>query len=383
MSDQSSPIELEVTSANPKTLKKQALRTFSSYNFDVNLLAPASPFRFTAEGVDRELRQSIRSGDLVELFIRNSKGQVFSLATGFIDETDTHITPSAVSYLLTGRDTLGQLVDNAAVDRSNRIIHLENISLKGIAEQIRENTRVPAQIQFQDVPNGRFLFQTNPGETKINALQRYLEYANCLAWSLPNGQMVVGKPSMKSQPQGTLRLSYTAPEKNNCLEARSRRNLNLAIRQIAVQLQALSITDPAPNTVDNADKDVKALQASGVGKSIYRLFSQGNGMDGVNQLIGVGKNFSPQEIGQTLARREIAHSNMGVLEVEAVVRGHTNERGNPYLVDQVYSVFIEDDGVAENMYVCAAKYDMTKERGRTTTLKLVRLGTIVADVPVR
>jgi prophage tail gpP-like protein len=386
MIESSSPIEIEVTAADPaRGLTPQPLKTFSSYSFDRNLMVPASPFRFTAEGVDRAVRKSIRSADTVELYVKNSEGQSVQLATGFIDETDTHVTPTGVSYLLTGRDTIGQLVDNAAVDSSNRIIHAgqSELTLLGLAQQLRLGTRIPSPVKSQRAPQAPILFQTNPGETKVNALQRYLEYTNCLVWSLPNGQMVVGKPNMAQAPMGELRLSYSDPARNNCLEARSRRNTNTAIRKIAVQLQALSITDPSLITQVNADREVRKVSGSLAGRSVYRLFSQGNGTDAVNQLVQVGNSSTPQQIGYTLARRELAQSNMQVLEAEIVVKGHINDSGVPYQIDQVYSVFIEDDDVAENMYVYAAKYDMTKDRGRTTTLRLVRLGTIVADVPVR
>ena len=380
MSDLSLPIELDIKPAETSRGGSLALKTFTSYSFDRNILVPASPFRFTAEGVDPKLRTQIRSSDTVELFVKNEKGNSVQLATGFIDETDTHITPAGVAYLLTGRDTMGQLIDNSAIDENNQIIHLKQISLGGIANLLVKNTRIPSSVVTQQVPNGQLLFQTNPGETKINALQRYLEYTNCLVWSLPNGQMVVGKPNMAQGSQGRLILSRSSPQQNNCLEARVRRNTHTAIREIATQIQALAITDPSLITMENIDFDVQAVSDAGAGRSVYRLFSQGNGTDAINQIVGAGNNAAPQEMGFTLSRREIARANMQVLDLEIVVRGHVNENGLPYNIDQVYHVVIEDDDVEEDLYLYAVKYDLTQEKGRTTTLRLCRLGTIVADV---
>lgn len=380
MRDNSSPIELECTPASSDRGAKQSLRTFTSYSFDRNMMVPASPFRFNAEGTDRTKRLSVRSSDTAELFVRNKEGQAIQLATGFIDETDTNITPQKIGYLLSGRDTLGQMIDNSAIDSNNKIIHVAQISLPNMAEQLRSGTRIPGPIVNQNCPSGAFLFQTNPGETKINALQRYLEYANCLIWSNANGRMVVGKPNMTQDNAGFLQMSYSNPTLNNILECRVRRNTNTAIKQIAVQVQALAITDPAAVTIQNLDKDVSA---SGGGRSIYRLFSQGNGMDAVNQIQFVGNSAVPQEIGACLARREIALANTHVLEIEAVVKGHINSSGQPYNVDQIYSTFIEDEQVKEDLYLYAVRYDLTLERGMTTTLRLCRLGSLVADVPVR
>lgn len=380
MIDNSSPIELEITPGGNNGGSRMSLRTFSSYSFDRNMLVPASPFRFTADGVDRDLRKALSSGDTVELYVKNDAGDSIQIATGFTDEKDTHITPQHAALVLTGRDTMGALVDNSAIDKSNRIVHVAQISLPQVAELLRSGTRIPGPIINQNCPNGSLLFQTNPGETKINALQRYLEYTNCLLWSVPNGRIAVGKPNMTQRPSGYLQISYTDPGGNNCLEARVRRNTNQAIKQIAVQIQSLAVTDPAPATLLNTDPDVVGSQG---GRSLYRLFSQGNGMDAVNQVQFVGKSAVPQQIGYALARREIAMANMQVLDVEAVVRGHVNSLGLAYNVDQTYSCFFEDDDVEEDLYVYHANYELSLQLGRITRLHLCRLGTIVADVPAR
>lgn len=377
------PIILDVKPSDTSRGRRQSLMTFSSYSFDRNITIPASPFRFTAEGVDRAIRKRIRSTDLVELLIQTPSGLTVPLATGYIDETDVHVSQAVNEFVLTGRDTLGQLVDNAAVDQNNQIVHIAAISLFGIAQQVAQNTRIPQTLINQGCPSGKLLFQTNPGETKVSALQRYLEFTNCLVWTQPNGQMVVGKPNMAQARSGSLILLYSDPSKNNVLEARVRRNVNTAIAEIAIQQQALGVTDPTPVTIENADPDVQRASAIGAGKSIYRLFTLGNGMDAVNSLSAVGSGGGPQQIGFTLARREIAQSNMHVLEVETVVRGHLNPQGLPFNIDQVYHVRIEDDDVDEDLFVYSVRYDLTPQMGLLTTLKLVKLGTIVADVPMR
>jgi prophage tail gpP-like protein len=387
MRDTSSPIELESYPAGQElgSAKRvgQSLTTFSSYSFARDMLVPASPFRFTAEGVDYAKILAIRSGDTSELWISTPSGDKVQLATGFIDETDAHTTASTDEYVLTGRDTLGQLVDNAAIDANNKIIHLDQVSLPNLALTLIKNTRMPQQIENRGCPTGLILFRTNPGETKINSLQKYLEYTNCQAWTLPNGVLAVGKPNMAQEHMGALIMKRSDPRLNNVLDIRSRRNVNAAIRQIAVQLQTQNLVDPASITILNADKDMLRASKFGAGKSVYRSFSLGNGEDAVNQLILVGNNGTPQQIGHALALRELARGNMQLLDVECVVRGHVNENGTPYNIDQVYHVEYEKDAVDEDMYVHSVSYDLTKDRGRTTTLKLCRLGTLVADVPYK
>lgn len=361
-------------------LLSNSITTFTSYAFDRSILTPASAFRFTAPGVDKAARTAIRSGDMVSLYAVDDSLKKWPLATGFIDETDTHIMPSTVEYVLTGRDTLGQLVDNAAVDADNRIQNTTQISLPSFLQLLIANTRIPQSFISQQVPNGKVLVVTNPGETKINALQRYLDFMNCLVWTNPDGRIVLGKPNFAQDKSGFLVLSSSSPDLNNCLEVRVRRNVNQAIRKIVTQLQTLGQVDAGQFTVFNHDTDVKASRAYGVGRSVYERFSYGSGNDVVNQVVQVGnQNGSPQQIGAALSRREIARDNVKVIDCEVVVQGHMNENGKPYNIDQVYNCQFEDDDVFEDLYVYACSYELTLEHGALTRLRLCRVGTTLVD----
>ncbi len=377
-----SPIIMDCKPANNAAGSlTNSITTFNSYSFDRSILTPASAFRFTAPGVDLAARQAIRSGDMVALYIVNSNNQKFPLATGFIDQTDTHVVPQNVEYVLTGRDTLGQLVDNAVVDASNKIINTKNITLMNFLNQLVANTRIPVGLINQQVPNGQLLINTSPGETKINALQRYLGFMNCLVWTNASGQIIVGKPNFSQGISGSLMLNSTAnPLANNCLEARIRRDTNTAIRQIVTQLQSLDQVDAGTFTVLNNDVDVKKVAPYKVGRSVYERFSYGSGNDAVNQVQQVGNQTgSPQAIGAALSRREIARDNVKVLDVEIVVREHFNENGQPYNIDQIYDVQLADDTVNEPMYVYACSYELTVEHGALTRLRLCRVGTSLVD----
>jgi len=377
-----SPIKMDFKSANPSSVVPPNISTFNSYTFDRNILVPASAFRFTAPGVEKSLRTSIRSGDTVSLYATNSKGIKAPIGTGFIDETDTHIMPNNVEYVLTGRDTLGQLVDNASVDDKNNIINVEKADMLMILGTLIKNTRIPEGVVPSQTPNGQFLFQTNPGESKINALQRYMEFTNCLVWTLPDGRITIGKPNFTQIKKGSLRLLSDGIN-NNLLEARVRRNINQAIRQIVTQLQTMDQVYAGTYTKNNDDKDIKPFLSSLIGRSVYNHFSYGQGQDMVNTVTGVGNQSAiPRKIGDELSLRYIARDNMKILDVEAVVEGHLNEFGDVYNIDQIYNVQIDDDDLFEDMYVYACTYDLTMDHGMITRLKLCRLGTICAYADV-
>jgi prophage tail gpP-like protein len=348
--------------------------TFTSYHFDRNILIPASAFRFTAPGVDKEKRLSIRSGDYVFIYGADKTGEK-QIGTGWIDETDTHITPSRIEYVLTGRDTLGAFVDNDAVDSDNKIINSAHLSLENILKILLKNTRIPQGFKTQQLPNGLFLLQTNPGETKANIMQRYLEFTNCLMWTDSSGQVTIGKPNFAQETSGKLILNKFG-KNNNCLEGRVRRNLNQVIRRIVTQLQSTEQVDPTPRTLNNNIEEMKLFP--GVGRSVFRLFSYGSGNDVVNNLSGVAVGGNPWAIGKQLSQREIAKDNMKVLDVEIVLQGHINSRGNLYNIDQIYDVLIEDENLYEPMYVYACSYELTLEHGMMTRLRLCKINTIVA-----
>jgi len=356
------------------------LNTFSSYTFDRNIFTPAAAFRFIAPGVDKQDRLQIRSGDTVYLVAKNSEDRDVQLATGFIDETDTHINATNLDYSISGRDTIGQLVDNAAVDDKNIVIILKDANMRSFVESILKNTRIPSGFIDRGLPNKNILFQTNPGETKINSLQRYLEMSNCLIWSHPDGRAVVGKPDFSQKKSGNLTISSTSPSMNNCIEARVKRNVNQSVRQIIVQLQELNLVDAAGYTIQNNMKEVRDLSGARVGRSIYETFSYGAGHEAANQLLLVGDqsgNFT--SIGNEYALRTIARENTKVLNVDIAVEGHLNSEGQPYNIDQIYSVFIDDEDINEDMYVYACSYELTMQHGMMTRLQLCKLGTIVAS----
>lgn len=377
------PIQLDFKSVKNPSADPVHLRTFTSYAFERSVLVPASAFRFTAPGVSKATKLSIRSGDLVSLYVAATNNITQALGTGIVDETDTHETANSSDYAITGRDMMGQLVDNPTIDAANHIINTKEISLDGAFELLIKNTRLNQEFIKQQIPTVKLLFNTHGGETKISALQRYLEFTNCLVWTAPDGRAVLGKPNFYQPRSGKLICNQTSIGANNVVDYRVRRNLNQAIRQIVTQLQTMEQVDAGSFTKVNADKDMAPLVDKLVGRSVYAVFSYGQGTDAVNQIFQVGNGAgAPRVIGEALSLRELAKENMKVIDVEMTVEGHTNENGLAYNIDQVYSVEIEEEDVAEDLYVYSCSYELTPNSGAITRLRLCRLGTICADAAV-
>ena len=269
------------------------------------------------------------------------------------------------------------------MDENNKIVNIKSASIDIVTSTLLKNTRMPQQVIQQQTPNGNYLFNTNPGETKMNGLQRYLELSNCLAWSSPDGRLIIGKPNFSQQAMGALVCNKTDTSRNNILEFRSRRNVNTAIRKIVTQMSNMGQVDAGISTKTNHDPDMQKVAGSLVGRSLYRHFTYGDGQEAYNQIVGVGnQSGNPKTIGDVYSLREIALENMKILTVECVVKGHLNERNMPYNVDQVYNVKIEKDAVDEDMLVYQIEYDLTIDHGMLTRLHLCRLGTICTGTSI-
>ena len=373
-------IEIECTSANPNNKRVIKVENFNSYNFDRNILTPSSAFRFTAPGVNKSDRMAIRSGDQIRLLITNRLGHKAVVGVGFIDETDTHITPQSVEYVLTGRDTIGQLVDNDTVDANNKIILFERANIDVLVTSLLANTRMIQTYRSKQIDKGvSFAVSTNLGETKINTLQRYLEFVNGLIWASNTGEAIVDKPNFSQNPAGVFTLKYSDPSSNNVLECRVRRNINQAVRQIVMQLDGTEAASNTYETLNNMDKSLRPYRKSNVGRSISRLFSYAHGAEIINQQQGVGHgDLGRHTLSREYAAREIARENIKILDIEIVVDGHFNAAGYIYNIDQIYQVTIEDEDVSEPMYVYSVSYEMTLGHGMLTRMRLCRKFTICA-----
>ena len=371
-------ITMEVISA--LTGKTHRIDTFNSYSFDRTILTPASAFRFTAPGVDKQKRMAIRSGDQVRLSITNHLNHTAIVGVGFIDETDTHITARSVDYVLTGRDTVGQLVDNDTVDSANKIVVFEKLSVTALVNKLLEGTRATQSVNssLQIDQNRTYAVNTNAGETKINCIQRVLEWCNGLLWADNDGTIIVDKPDFTQKSSGSFKVQIG---KSNVLECRVKRNINQAIRQIVTALNTTEFNSATlkAETLQNMDSSLRPYRGTNVGRSISRTFDYSSGTDIINQGQGVGQgSFAPHTLGREYSAREIARENMRILDVEIVVEGHFNATGYLYNVDQIYRVDIDDEDVHEDMYVYHVSYELTMDHGMMTRMRLCRKYTICA-----
>lgn len=387
----SPPVKLEVypldTAGRFNRGAPFTVERFTSYSFNSNILIPVDTFTFSfrPEPPDRADRSSfydriVCGGDTVQLTVDGE-----AISTGYIDapESDTDADTGAL-LTLNGRDLMGFLEDNDAVNPDATIIWSGRSDIRDVLPRLLKNTRVRG-FEFKNMPEDvSSYFATNPGESKLAALQRFLDPLNALAWMNAGGKIVCGKPSFDAPAAGTLGI-LMFDRKSNVLRMRVRRgsaqipNGVLSIWTGLEQVQTIVAQQMKLNAAEGPSRLYKA------GHRIYRTLATSapdasDVKSGLPELERLSRSGGSDFLG-AIAAREIARENVNELLVTCSVPGHLNAEGDPYAPDQCYNIVYDAEGIDEKMYLFAVEYALSEEGGQVTHLSFCKLNTIVAGGP--
>lgn len=355
------------------------LDRFISYNFSSSILIPVDTFSFQIATPDGPpLTEFINDGDIAVLTANN-----ISIATGIIDVTETETDPRyGEKSTVSGRDTMAQLEDQDAISLTSKPIYANSIGIEAGVRLICQDTKI-TQFEFRDVPNPKPapLLASDPGESKLAVLQRFIEPYNIVAWTGPSGQLIVGKPNMSQPKRGNI-ICSKSQSFSNVLHIRVTRSAT-SIANIIVAIwqgqETIVQRVPAQQVLNNNAPGPSRLRRQGylVPKTV--VFSNPNandsqGLSGINALQAAGST-----VLQAYAKREIARSNINEIIVQCLVQGHYNDLGEPFVADTVYNIDYDRGNVLEDMYLFAVEYQLS-DQGQFTVLSFCRFGSIVADI---
>lgn len=355
------------------------LDRFLNYTFSSSIMIPVDTFSFTFASPDAPpLTDFINDGDIVTLTAND-----VPICTGVIDTTETETDAEfGEKSTISGRDTLGQLEDQDAVSLTSTPIYANSISIPNGVKRICQDTKI-TQFEFRNVPNPSPppLLASEPGESKLSVLQRFLEPYNILPWTGPNGELIVGKPNMAQPKSGNIILSRSA-RTSNVLSARVRRSATQIANIVAAiwsgQEAVVSRVGPQQVLYNSAPGPTRLRKAGYlVPKSVVTSNVNATDPQGLSQINAVQAGGS--QVIQAYAKREIARQNFNEIQFECVVPGHFNERGQPYQIDTVYNINYDRGNLSEDMYLYAVQYQLSLESGQSTVLSFCRFGSIVAD----
>lgn len=355
------------------------LDRFISYNFSSSILIPVDTFSFQIATPDGPpLTDFINDGDIAVLTANN-----VPLMTGFIDSTETETDPRyGEKSTVSGRDTMSQLEDQDAVSLTSKPIYANSISIEGGVNLICQDTKI-TQFEFRNVPTPKPppLLASDPGESKLAVLQRFIEPYNVVAWTGPNGQLIIGKPNMSQRKSGDI-VCNKEDRFSNCLHARVVRSSTAIANMIAAIWQGqeeIVSRVPPQQILNNNAAGPSRLRQQGylVPKTV--VFSNPNalnsqGLSGVNALQAAGST-----VLQAMAKREIARQNTNEIIFQCLMQGHYNDAGLPFTTDTVYNINYDRGNIFEDMYLFSVEYQLS-DQGQFTVLSFCRFGSIVADI---
>lgn len=392
------PMGLQI---RPLDKKKKAsfLNRFLSYKFTQSILIPVDTFSFSFASPDssKPITDSFQDGDIAVLTANDVQ-----LATGVIDSVEMDVdADSGERVTVNGRDLLAQLEDQDCVSASQDPLWINSTTIKNAAQVLAKNTRIPG-VKLKDAPKGNYLFATEPGETKLSALQRFCEPLNVVYYTDPQGYLVIGRPRMNQSSKGAIFVSK-ADRASNVMSIRAIHsattipNIILPIWsgqesfQKNVKEQAVNNLAPGPKRLRLAghtlQKTVVISNPQGSDPQSYALQNTlkiSAGQSGTESTTQAVNTSAPTPLGSNLvqayAKRELARANHQELIVQVMVAGHYNDKAEPYVVDTVYDVYFDRAGVSERMYLFQVDYEMDESGGQRSALYFCRLGTIVSDV---
>jgi prophage tail gpP-like protein len=364
------------------------LPRFISYQFSSSILVPVSSFNFTFQAPNdpTPISQIVKEGDIVTLFANGEQ-----LTNGIVDTVDIDWDSNyGEKITISGRDLMGQLEDQDAVDLNSSPLYGKDISVEAAVKLLITNTRIQGFIN-QGVTTSPQLFATEPGESKLTALQRLLEGINAVTWLDPSGKIIIGKPNMSQPSLGLLCVSKKNRNTTNCLSMKITRSAatipNIVIPIFSGQegvihkigkQQGLRNAAPAPNALFNN------------GHVLCRsvVVSVPDGGSAPSDLANISKILAATQPGSSLniqqwAAREIAKQNVKEVQSQVVIPGHYNDQAKPFKIDQVYTVQADRGGDYElnlEMYLYQVEYSLSEDTGQRTSLYFTKKGTIVANV---
>jgi prophage tail gpP-like protein len=276
---------------------------------------------------------------------------------------------------------MGQLTDQHCVTIDCKPIWGNDLDIEAVCNELIETTRIKGVVT-QDAPSKPFLFATEPGESRLNALLRYLDPINCLSWMSPDGYLTVGRPNFSGPESGTLICNKEKRRSNvtHMSASRSATQVPSVIAGLYADSQKELVGLPKEQVFTNSNSRVQELKKRGhqIFRAITSSVPSGATPEDFRSLAELQVAGTPKTMLEYMAAREFARANANVLQVKAVVPGHFNDDGKPYMPDTLYAIDFDRGGVNEVMYCYGVEWSLSPTQGQTSVLSFCPVNTLVA-----
>ena len=343
------------------TVSGRRLEKFLRYRIEADLYCADDAFRLELADPGFAIDPGVRCTLLV-----NGQAEL----TGLIDRVEDGEDKSGGILTLEGRDLMGLLVDSYVEDFPD----MENVPLKALAEQLLKN--VPfinrKAIEYQQGLAGAAAGQSgsgaaisalglgqknahlDPARTIFEVLREFAAARGAMFFSLPDGRLVFGRPKAAGAPDYHL-VRRRDGRGNNTLRSSRVRDLSCRYSRITVlgqqQGDDLLGADEINTRATVRDPEVP----------FHKPRVTESSCDGL----------SPAQEARLLLERQRADA----LQLTYRVAGHA-QNGRNWTINRLCRLQDEPRGIDGVFLIVARTFELSKEEGRTTELRLGLPGVI-------
>jgi prophage tail gpP-like protein len=330
---------------------------FLSYQIDADLYTPADAFRLELANPET----MIRPGLVCELFINDKKE-----LTGIIDKVHRKVIKSGVSLAVEGRDYMGLLVDSYC---EPPWITVTNMKLKALAETLL--AKVPfinrKDIIYQKNIAGKLkskkkttttvlpdpaqkIGQIEPGQTIFEVLKMYSLSRGLLFYCQPDGVLVFGRPMAKGEPEYALHIDRTGAG-NNAIESSVVDDISKRFSKITVMGQQQG----SQSTVFAAGINTPPGISLDAAFPFYKPFVALDNND----------SLSPKEHARLLMEKMRRDGQRLIYTV-----GRHSQNKQNWMINKFCHIKDEAQGIEGDYLIYGRTFELSKQSGPTTKLKL-------------
>lgn len=328
---------------------------WESYEVDSDLLTPADAWRVVLAVKGGAVPAKVVEGAPVEIRVGNDLVMVSRIDT-IEDEADR----GGLRVVISGRDRAADLVDCSAPLFTARLVSLEQIVAKLVAEfGIRKRRIEAASTRIREK------ISVEPGDTAWDALANVAEANGLWPWFEPDGTLVVGGPDYDAPPVATLILRKSG-DGNNVLSLRRSRSMQGRYSELTVLGQTHgTLTE--------------------TGKHATKGFATDKGVRWHRPKFVMDHESDSPAIAEDRARKLLADSRLRGFTLGAMVVGHRivapgqPAHGRLWTPGKRIRVISEPHGIDDVFFLMARKFTLSRQQGPRTHLTLKEDRTWVLD----
>lgn len=397
------------------------INRWTTYSIDTDMLAPADGFNLTIAPVAAEVYDLVAPDAPVEIRVDDNP-----IITGIVDTRNATFARDGTLINITGRDKVGRMVDSSAElqtfgtqdirtlaqslaspefdtvavsnDDNRRLLRgrragiaptygppegQEGPAALAIGPLAPEDSGAAGVLVVQNI-DGIFApskapKKVEPGETRWQVLQQFLEPESLLAWSSASGQeLIITTPNYNQGVQ----YRFFVPAAGS-VRAREGNVIACSIHTSnAERYGTIRVTGSSKGNSKNYGKRVTKHTATVVSVRDGDGFHEDGASDFTSEklLIVSDPDVKNEEDAGDRAQREILLRDAERLVVELEVEGHNQRRtaaDGPalYAYDTLCDLHVEEIGLRGVFLITAVNFTVSKSGGEVTRMKMVPKGT--------